>query len=175
MCETGEQLCATRLYAGLLAVIWLVLMFGVIAIRATNKVSLGDGGVPTLETRIRGHANFTETAPYFLVVLAISELSSDIPASWIHVAGSVFVVGRFVHCVGFMSARPSTPARIVGTFGAIIPLFSLSMYCMLGWNTVGHVVVLASNAIGATTRLVLIPMCLKPVPGGPEAGAPAGM
>ena len=159
----------------MLAFIWLFLMMGVIAIRATNKVSLGDGGIPTLQTRIRGHANFTETAPYFLVVLAISELSSDIPKPWIHIAGSTFVFGRLVHCVGFMSERPSIPARVVGTFGAIIPLFSLSMYCMLGWNTTGHVVVLASNALGAITRLVLIPMCLKPVPGGPEIRNPGGM
>ena len=175
MCGANEQLCATRLYTGMLAVVWLVLMFSVIAIRATNKVSMGDGGIATLETRIRGHANFAETAPYFLVVLAISELSSDIPSGWIHVAGSTFVFGRVVHCLGFLNARPSTPARIVGTFGAIIPLFSLSMYCMLGWNSLGHVVVVASNFLGAVTRLVLIPMCLKPVPAGPDARHPGDM
>ena len=38
---------------------------------------MGDGGIPKLATRIRGHANFMETTPLFLLVLAFVELGLE--------------------------------------------------------------------------------------------------
>jgi uncharacterized membrane protein YecN with MAPEG domain len=136
----------------------MTLMLGVISIRQNNEVKLGDGGVPTLATRIRGHANFVETTPYFLIVLAMNELANDVPKVWIHLAGAVFTFGRVVHAIGFSSEQPSTLARITGTFGAVLPLSSLSLYGMLGWSSTSHGIVLPFMAMIIIVRMVVMPM-----------------
>jgi uncharacterized membrane protein YecN with MAPEG domain len=155
---TAPLLSITRLYAGILSLVWSTLMLGVISMRQNNDVKLGDGGIPTLATRIRGHANFVETTPYFLIVLAMNELANDVPKVWIHLAGAVFTFGRVVHAIGFSSEQPSTPARIAGTFGAVIPLSSLSLYGMLGWSSTSHGIVIPFMAMTVVLRLVVMPM-----------------
>ena len=139
-------------------------MVGVIQVRVTNNVTMGDGGIPTLATRIRGHANFIETAPYFLILLAVSELTAEIPPYWLNILfASCFTFGRAVHAIGFFFAEPSTPARIVGTFGALVPISTLSLYGMLGWTSSSHTMVISFQLFGAFIRVVVIPR-LKPLP-----------
>lgn len=129
-------------------------MVGVIQVRVTNNVTLGDGGIPTLATRIRGHANFIETVPYFLILLAVNELADEIPPYWLNIFASCFTFGRAVHAIGFFFAEPSTPARIVGTFGALVPISTLSLYGMLGWKSSSHVIVISFQFFGAFMRVV---------------------
>ena len=54
----------TPLYAGLLAIWFLVLSARVVQGRAgPGSPSLGDGGNPAMLRRIRGHANLAEYVP----------------------------------------------------------------------------------------------------------------
>ena len=60
----------TLLYAGLLAIWFLVLSIRVIQGRmGPGNPSLGDGGNPVMLRRIRGHANFAEYVPLILLLM----------------------------------------------------------------------------------------------------------
>jgi uncharacterized membrane protein YecN with MAPEG domain len=86
----------TALYAGLLALLFLVLSARVVQMRGKGMPSLGDGGNEQLLRRIRGHANFAEYVPMLLVMLAILE-NGGLPATWVHALGASLVVARVLH------------------------------------------------------------------------------
>jgi uncharacterized membrane protein YecN with MAPEG domain len=90
----------TPLYAGLLAFWFLLLTLRVVQERHDTKVSLGDGGDPTLQRRIRGHANFAEYVPLALLLLAILELSR-FSLYVIHALGLALLLGRVLHGYAF--------------------------------------------------------------------------
>ena len=65
----------TPLYAGLLALLFLVLSWRVIQFRQRG-ISLGDGGDPRMLRLIRGHANFAEYVPLILLMMGFLEPAS---------------------------------------------------------------------------------------------------
>jgi uncharacterized membrane protein YecN with MAPEG domain len=112
----------TALYAGLLALLLLVLSFRVIAVRRSQRVEIGDGGNRTLLRRMRVHANFVEYAPFALLLMALAETLRP-PILLIHVAGLLLVAGRLTHAYGLSSEPHVMPARAAGmmmTFAAIL-------------------------------------------------------
>ncbi|MGJ3628866.1 MAPEG family protein [Sphingomonas sp. MMS24-JH45] len=62
-------------------------------------VAVGDGGDPRMMAMTRAHANFAEYAPTVLILLAAIELSGG-SATWLWIAGAVFVLGRVAHALG---------------------------------------------------------------------------
>lgn len=86
----------TALYAGLLALWFVVLSVRVVNRRGHHKVSLGDGGIAQLQRAIRGHANFSEYVPLALLLLAILELSR-FPLYVLHGLGATLVAARLLH------------------------------------------------------------------------------
>src|SRR5690348_1458038 len=96
----GASMVVTPLYAGLLAAWFLLLTLRVVQERHRTKVSLGDGGDPTLQRRIRAHANFAEYVPLALLLLAILELSR-FSIYVIHVLGIALLIGRLLHGYAF--------------------------------------------------------------------------
>lgn len=153
----------TRICAGILVIVWVILMLMVIQIRSTNRVSMGDGGIPKLKTRIRAHANFVENTPFFLLILAIVELGvDDIPSYILYIFGIGFVIGRIVHGIGFSGNSPSTPARIIGTTLTFIPIICLGIYGLCGWNIYGHIFAILLTVVGFIVRMIVIPR-MKPV------------
>ena len=64
----------TGFFAGLIALVFLVLSARVIFYRRENNLSLGDYGDKSLLKRMRAHANCAEYAPIGLVLLAVIEL-----------------------------------------------------------------------------------------------------
>jgi uncharacterized membrane protein YecN with MAPEG domain len=62
----------TALYAGLLALILVVLSARVIRGRVTDKISLGDGG-GTFSTRLVAHGNLIEFVPLALILIGLLE------------------------------------------------------------------------------------------------------
>ena len=62
------------IYAGLIALLFLVLSYRVTLGRRTHKVSVGDGGHKALVKRIRVQANCAEYAPIGIILLAMAEL-----------------------------------------------------------------------------------------------------
>jgi uncharacterized protein len=63
----------TGLYAVMLAVLFFVLSARVILYRRANKIGLGDGNDPVLQQRIRAQGNFSEYAPFGIVLMLVAE------------------------------------------------------------------------------------------------------
>lgn len=111
----------TALYAGILA-LWVVfLLFQVVGFRRGEKVALGDGGSDHGQRLIRAHANATETIPLFLILLGLTE-GLGAPSYALHLLGGIFTLGRIVHGVHFMKARPGITLRFVGMILTIIAM-----------------------------------------------------
>ena len=74
--------------------------------RGRNRKGIGHQDDATLERKVRRHANMTEYAPIFLVVLALYEILAGQISSvlWL---GVVFAVARMAHVIGFSSSAGS--------------------------------------------------------------------
>ena len=114
----------TTLYACILGVMLVVFAGRVIALRR-------DGGKDKdrLARAIRGHANFTENVPVFLILLLLAELGGASPAI-LHVIAIIFVVGRLLHGVLFcFMPQPHILMRVGGmvlTFTGLIGMIVLN-------------------------------------------------
>lgn len=86
----------TPLYAGLLALLYLVLSARVVLMRGKGMPSLGDGGITALQRRIRGHGNFAEYVPLILLMIALLELGR-LPPAWLHALGASLLAARVLH------------------------------------------------------------------------------
>ena len=117
----------TMLYAGLLGILLVLLAMNVVRFRLGNKVGLGVGEGGLLEQPVRVHANFTENAPIFLVLLLVAELSGA-PLAVLHAAGGVFVVARVLHAVGLSGNKGRSAGRFVGSLGTWLTILALSAY-----------------------------------------------
>ncbi len=89
------SLTVTALYAGSLALWFLVLSYRVVGRRRAG-ISLGDGGDPGMLRVVRGHANFAEYVPLALIMLAILELGGT-SLIVLHVLGLALLAGRLLH------------------------------------------------------------------------------
>ena len=117
-------LAVTPIYAGCLALLFVVLSVRVVLRRRTAKVSVGDGGDKDLIKRIRVQANCAEYAPLGILLLLIVELSGA-AALTVHELGLMLVAGRAMHAVG-MGLTPQIPAlRIIG-MGLTFTMIGLS-------------------------------------------------
>ncbi|MDV7144996.1 MAPEG family protein [Tropicimonas sp. TH_r6] len=94
------MLQTTPLYAGLLALLFVVLSARVIVQRGVTRTSHGDGDDEVLLRRIRVHANFVEYVPLALLLLAMAELQG-MPVWLVHLFGAMLFLGRTLHAWGF--------------------------------------------------------------------------
>ena len=115
--------------AGLCGLILFALSYRVIAVRASAKVSLGDGGDPLLLSRIRAHANFAEYVPIILVLMGIIETDVG-PGPLLGVIGVALVLCRIAHAVGMGRPAPN-PLRVVGVSGTFLILLALSIWALV--------------------------------------------
>lgn len=113
----------TPLYGGLLAIWFLILSIRVVLGRSgPGKPSLGDGGNPEMQRRIRGHANFAEYVPLILVLIALLELGGA-PHWQLHALGSALLVGRLLHGYALSFTKNHALGRSAGialTFSALL-------------------------------------------------------
>jgi|LNFM01.1.fsa_nt_gb uncharacterized membrane protein YecN with MAPEG domain len=112
----------TPIYAGLLALLFVVLSIRVIGTRRSAGVALGDGGDRMLLRRQRVHANFTEYVPLALVLLVIAELQGA-PLLLLHGLGVALLTGRLVHAYGVSQDPERMALRVTGmaiTFTVLI-------------------------------------------------------
>ena len=86
----------TPLYAGLLALLLLVLSIRVIRRRGSEKIFIGDGGNTSMSRVIRGHANFTEYVPLALLLMLMLEMS-HFSIYVLHGLGIVLLIARLLH------------------------------------------------------------------------------
>lgn len=104
--------------------IWLMIRCG--QARTKGGVSIGDGGNDFLIRRMRAHANFVESAPFVLVLLAALEATGG-TNNWLWGLGILFIVGRLAHGLG-MDGGPLGKGRMVGTLITFVTLIGLA-----GW------------------------------------------
>lgn len=103
----------TSLYALPLAVIYLILWFRVSSVRSAAGVSFGDGGDAILLQRIRQHGNCAEWSCFVLILMMLAE-GSGAPALWLHVSGTLLLVGRIAHPFGLVDGNAGHPLRYLG-------------------------------------------------------------
>lgn len=96
---------AVALYGGVLGLLLVFMIFAIIRLRWTLKVSIGDGGEKILAKAMRGQANFVETATLGMILLLLIALQGA-PVWVVHLMGLALVVGRLLHAsVFFMGAH----------------------------------------------------------------------
>ena len=113
----------TPLYAGILAIIFVVLSLRVVMLRG-HGASLGDGGNPLLLRRIRAHGNFAEYVPLILLMMSFLELSK-FSIYVLHAIGIALVVARLLH--GY--ALSFTEKFKFGRFWGTALTFTLVLVC----------------------------------------------
>src|SRR3954454_16265281 len=97
-------------YAAVLVLIFVFLSVRVIQMRASAKISLGTGGNPAMERRIRVHGNFAEYVPLALLLIAFMEMQSQ-SRYLIHALCLILIAARLVHAVGVTPVEENFPMR----------------------------------------------------------------
>lgn len=116
----------TALYVSLLAVLVVILALLVVRLRRGLKVGIGDGGNRDLARAIRVHGNAIESAPLFLILLAVYEINGG-NASLLHVFGGAFFVSRVLHARGMLATAGASRGRVLGTIGTNTCLLGLAI------------------------------------------------
>ena len=127
----------TPLYAGLLAIWFLVLSYRVV--QGRGHVSLGDGGDADLLRRIRGHGNFTEYVPLILLMMLMLELGGAVAPWLLHAIGITLVVARVLHGVALSFTAHWKFGRFYGTLLTFVLLLVVGLLCL--WRGVGVLLV----------------------------------
>ncbi|HEY2968368.1 MAG TPA: MAPEG family protein [Casimicrobiaceae bacterium] len=118
----------TPLYAGLLALWFLVLSWRVIQ-RRGKGTWLGDGGDQALLRVIRGHANFAEYVPLALLMMGFLEVSR-FSIYVLHTLGIVLLVGRLLHGYALSFTEQSSFGRFWGSTLTFIVLAIEAVLCI---------------------------------------------
>jgi uncharacterized membrane protein YecN with MAPEG domain len=118
----------TPIYAGLLALLFLVLSYRVILLRG-HGASLGDGGNPVLLRRIRAHGNFSEYVPFILLMIGILELSHA-SVYLLHALGATLLVARLLHAYALSFTEKFKFGRFWGTALTFLLLGVCGVSCL---------------------------------------------
>lgn len=112
--------------AAALVNIWLMIRVG--QVRTSEKVSVGDGGNEKVIRRMRAHANYGESLPIVLILIAAIELASGSPL-WLWVVGGVYMLGRIAHGIG-MDGGKLGKGRMIGTILTLLIMLGLGAYAI---------------------------------------------
>lgn len=118
----------TLTIAGAAALINIWLMIRVGQVRTSEKVSVGDGGNDKVIRRMRAHANFGESLPIVLILIAAIELAGG-SSTWLWIVGGVYLLGRIAHGVG-MDGGKLGKGRMVGTILTLLIMLGLGGYAI---------------------------------------------
>jgi uncharacterized membrane protein YecN with MAPEG domain len=106
--------------------IWLMIRCG--QARTRGGVSIGDGGDEYLIRRMRAHANFVESAPFVLALIAALEVTRG-SLTWLWWVGITYIFGRLAHGLG-MDGGTFAKGRMVGTMITMLTLAGLAGYAL---------------------------------------------
>jgi hypothetical protein len=122
----------TALYAGLLALLMLVLGLRVPFRRARYKVSLGDGEgkAPQLQEAVRMHGNAAEYIPIGLVLLLLVEMLGY-SLYILHGIGGTLLLGRILHPIGLAAGGRHFWARAAGMVLTWLAILVAALLCLL--------------------------------------------
>jgi uncharacterized membrane protein YecN with MAPEG domain len=123
---------ATALYAGLVAILLLVLAARVSTFRMRTGVGLGDGGDAAFQRAIRAHANALEWSLPVLLLLLVAELTRAGPVL-LHACGIGLVAGRVLHAYGLSRHSGYSFGRFSGTGLTWLVLLVLAVHDILAF------------------------------------------
>ena len=126
----------TPLYAGLLALWFLLLSVRVIRTRGTEKIYLGDGGNTRVTRIIRAQANFAEYVPLALIMMAMLELTHH-SIYLLHILGILLLVARLLHGYAFSFTQHFAFGRIAGA-GLTFFVIGLEAILCIHQAVIGH-------------------------------------
>ncbi len=118
----------TLTIAGAAALLNIWLGLRVSLLRRKLKVSIGHGGKTAIAVRMRAHANFTEYAPFFLILLGLVELAKG-TQTWLWLVAILFILGRIAHAFGMDRPTPN-PLRVGGIILTWATLIALAGYAI---------------------------------------------
>ncbi|RYD55159.1 MAG: MAPEG family protein [Sphingomonadales bacterium] len=104
---------------------WLGLRVG--QVRASEKISVGDGGNLRLIARMRAQLNFAEYTPIVLILLGLVELARG-ESLYLWGVALIYVVGRVLHAFGMDGF---TAGRAIGTATTMLTMIGLAVYAAL--------------------------------------------
>ncbi|NQZ48056.1 MAG: MAPEG family protein [Erythrobacter sp.] len=107
--------------------VWLMMRIG--AVRRAEKIFVGDEDNENLIRRMRAQANFVETTPFVLILIAAIELSGE-AGLWLSYVAGLYILGRIGHAFG-MDGGALSKGRMVGTIITILTLLGLGIYAAL--------------------------------------------
>jgi uncharacterized membrane protein YecN with MAPEG domain len=115
----------TSLYSAILALLVLKLAFNVIRIRQAKNQGLGYNNTELLLAG-RIHSNAMEYIPISLILLALAE-SNGMPSTTLHIVGTILVIARIFHAVGFKAGKGSShPGRYWGVVLTALVIVALA-------------------------------------------------
>lgn len=103
----------TALYAAILALFYIVLSFKVVGKRRQFRIGIGSNGEVALERAIRVHGNFAEYVPFALLLMFMAEYCG-LAASYLHILGSMLLLGRLSHAWGVSQVKEPLKFRVFG-------------------------------------------------------------
>ena len=113
--------------AAAILAIWLMIRVG--QVRTSEKISVGDGGNERVIRRMRAHANFIESAPFVVILIAAIELAGK-GAPWLAYVAGAYFIGRILHGFG-MEGGSMQWGRAVGTVVTLLTLLGLAVVAAL--------------------------------------------
>lgn len=116
----------TPLYAGLFALLFVVLSLRTLRLRRTLRIPIGDGGDPAMLRAMRVHANFAEYSPLGLLLLFLVE-ATGASLLMLHLLGGAMLAGRVVHALGVSRVQERYAYRVVGMALTLAPLVVAAM------------------------------------------------
>ena len=122
----------TLLYAGLCALLVLVLAARVVRWRMTHRIGIGDGGDVELLRRVRVHGNAIEYLPLCLILLGGMELNGY-PAPLIHGFGLALLLSRVAHAWGLSRSSGLSPGRFGGTLVTWVLMLAMAGFAIGGY------------------------------------------
>jgi len=115
--------------AALIVLLQTVLMLAVVRLRRQNRVSLGDGSNPALQTAIRRHANLAENGGLFIAAISLLEMLGA-ERYQVGILCGVFLIGRVLHA-GAIGKPSLMKLRIAGIALTAFSGFGLSIRLIL--------------------------------------------
>jgi len=124
-----EPLQIAGLYIALNLILAVVLIYRVVKIRISDKISMGDDNNPVMAARIRAHGNFIENTPLMLIGLfTLASLSAHVVA--LHICGIAILLCRLLHAYGMAQPHANGQSRRIGMMLTFVIYISIALYLL---------------------------------------------
>ena len=120
----------TPLYASLLAFLFVSLSVRTLLLRRKLKIGIGDGSNQTMLRAMRVHSNFSEYAPFTLLLIFMLELSQA-NIYLVHFLCSILLIGRCSHAYGVSKVNENYFYRVFGMAMTFTSLSISALSCVL--------------------------------------------